>query len=271
MQNMFDLTGKVAVITGGGGALGGAIAEGLAAGGVKVAVLGRTLSSLQAVVDRIKEKKGEAKAIKGDVLDEVSLQSALDALIDTWGKVDILVNCAGGNMKGATIMPDQSFFDLSISDFDKVTALNLKGSIIPILVFGKSMADRGEGCIINVSSMAAQRPLTRVFGYAASKAAIDNMTKWLAVEMAQKFGEKIRVNAIAPGFFVGEQNRSLLYDEHGELSARGKTIIDHTPMKRFGNAEELRGVVNWLCSPAASFVTGTVIPIDGGFSAFSGI
>jgi NAD(P)-dependent dehydrogenase (short-subunit alcohol dehydrogenase family) len=271
MQNMFDLTGKVAVITGGGGALGSAIADGLAGAGVKVAVLGRTFSSLEAVVDRIGKKGGIAKAVQADVLNEASLKDALDTLVEDWAKIDILVNCAGGNMKGATIMPDQTFFDLSIADFDKVTALNLKGSIVPILVFGKSMAERGEGCIINVSSMAAQRPLTRVFGYAASKAAIDNMTKWLAVEMAQKFGEKIRVNAIAPGFFVGEQNRSLLYDEDGQLSARGKTIIDHTPMKRFGNAEELCGVVNWLCGPAASFVTGIVIPIDGGFSAFSGI
>ena len=238
---------------------------------MKVALLGRTLEKLESKAQEIKLVGGEALTLVADVLDESKLIIAKEKLLSEWGRIDILINCAGGNMAGATVMPSQTFFDLSINEFDKVTDLNLKGTVLPTLIFSQSMAEMKKGSIINVSSMAAQQPLTRVVGYAAAKAAIDNLTKWLAVEFAMKYGPGMRVNAIAPGFFVGEQNRRLLFDESGELSGRGQTIIDHTPMKRFGEPEELCGAVNWLCSDAASFVTGTVISIDGGFSAYSGV
>jgi len=270
MPNL-DLDGQVAVITGGAGVLGSAMAKGLAAAGVKVAILSRTLSKVEAVVAQIEEMGGTAMALAADVLEKTQLEAAKDKLVETWGRIDILVNAAGGNMPGATIMPSQTIFDLSMSDFDKVTDLNLKGTVLPTVVMGEVMAKQGTGSIVNISSMAAQRTITRVVGYSASKAAIDNFTRWMAVEMALKFGEGIRVNAIAPGFFVGEQNRRLLLNEDNTLTSRGQTIIDHTPMKRFGEPEELCGAMNWLCSQGAKFVTGIVIPVDGGFSAFSGI
>ncbi len=271
MKNSNDLKNKVAVITGGAGVLGGAIAKGLSEAGVFVGIMSRTVEKVENKVAEIESDGGKALAIPADVLNQDQLEKALSKIIEKWGRIDILINCAGGNMRGATITPDQTFFDLSIDDFDKVTALNIKGTLLPTLIFGKAMAPQKKASIINISSMTAQRPLTRVIGYAASKAAIENLTKWLAIEMAQKFGEGFRVNAIAPGFFIGEQNRRLLFDNDGSLSARGKTIIDHTPMKRFGEPEELCGAVNWLCSDAASFVTGTVVSIDGGFGAFSGV
>lgn len=266
-----DLDGQVAVITGGAGVLGSAMAKGLAAAGVKVGILSRTQSKVEAVVAQIEEMGGTAMALAADVLDKTQLEAAKDKLVAQWGRIDILVNAAGGNMSGATIMPSQTIFDLSMSDFDKVTDLNLKGTVLPTVVMGEVMAKQKSGSIVNISSMAAQRTITRVVGYSASKAAIDNFTRWMAVEMALKFGEGIRVNAIAPGFFVGEQNRRLLLNEDNTLTSRGQTIIDHTPMKRFGEPEELCGAMNWLCSQGAKFVTGIVIPVDGGFSAFSGI
>ena len=265
------LKDKVAVITGGAGVLGSAMASGLAAQGVKIALLGRTESKLKSVAEEIQESGGQAMILVADVLDKAQLVTANEKLLTTWNQLDILINCAGGNKSGATIMPDQNIFDLSLEDLDQVTALNLKGTILPTLVFAESMAKNGKGSIINISSMAAQQPLTRVFGYGMAKAGVDNATKWLAVEMAQKFGPGIRVNAVAPGFFASAQNRSLLYDEAGQLSSRGQTIIDHTPMKRFGNPEELCGIINWLSSDASIFVTGAIIPVDGGFSAFSGV
>lgn len=266
-----DLNGKVAVITGGGGALGGAMAKGLAMQGVKVVLLSRGKAKLNQQIELIEQMGGTGLAVAADVLDASSLESAKQRILNECGRIDILINAAGGNMKGATIMPEQTFFDLALEDFDKVTALNIKGTVLPIKIFGATIAEQGKGSILNISSMAAQKPLTRVVGYAASKAAIDNLTKWLAVELCKKYGEKIRVNAIAPGFFIGEQNRALLMNANGTYTDRAKTIIDHTPMSRFGEAEELCGVVNWLCSDAASFVTGAIIPIDGGFSAFSGV
>jgi len=213
----------------------------------------------------------ETLAIAGNVLEEASLKSARQQVLSRFGQVDILINAAGGNMPGATIPPDKTIFDLSIESFQKVSELNLTGSVIPSLVFGKVMADQKKGVIINISSMAAQNVITRVVGYSAAKAAIDNFTKWMAVEMARKFGEGIRVNAIAPGFFIGDQNRRLLLEEDGSLTERGKTIIVNTPMGRFGEADELNGTIHWLCSDAASFVTGAIVPIDGGFSVFSGV
>ncbi|MEL6718932.1 MAG: SDR family oxidoreductase [Bacteroidota bacterium] len=268
---MFDLTGKVAIVTGGAGALGGAMAMGLAKAGAKVGILSRTATKVEAKVAEIEAAGGEALTLVADVLDEAQLVAAKDKIVETWGSIDILINAAGGNMKGATITPTQTIFDLSMSDFDKVTALNLKGTVLPTTIFAKVMTEQKSGCIINISSMAAQQAITRVVGYSASKAAIDNFTKWMAVEMAHKFGEGIRVNAIAPGFFIGEQNRRLLLNEDGSLTQRGQTIINETPVKRFGEAEELISTVLWLCSDASSFITGIVVPVDGGFSAFSGV
>ena len=262
---------KVAVITGGSGALGSAMAKGLASEGMKVAILGRTLNTLKSALEDIKAINTNVIAVVADVLNQSSLESARSEVINTWGRIDILVNAAGGNVKGATIMPEDNFFDMKIEDFEKVTNLNIKGTVLPTLVFGKQMTLQNSGNIINISSMAAQKPLTRVVGYAASKAAIDNFTKWMAVEMATKHSENIRVNAIAPGFFIGEQNRSLLLNDDGSLTQRGNTIIAHTPMKRFGKAEELVSTLLWLCSDTSSFVTGITVPVDGGFSAFSGV
>lgn len=268
---MFNLSGKVAIITGGAGVLGSAMAKGLVQAGAKVAILSRTASKVEKAVADIKAIGGEGLALIADVLDESQLIDARNKVLKTWGRIDILVNAAGGNMKGATIMPDQDIFNLSMEDFTKVTDLNLKGTVLPTMVFAKEMATQKKGCIINISSMAAQQAITRVVGYSASKAAIDNFTKWMAVEMAHKFGEGIRVNAIAPGFFIAEQNRRLLTNEDGSLTARGQTIVNETPVKRFGKPEELVSTLVWLCSEGSSFITGIIVPIDGGFSAFSGV
>ena len=209
--------------------------------------------------------------IKCDVLSKKSIQDICLKIIQKWKRVDILLNAAGGNMPGATIGIDQNIFDLSIEDFEKVTELNLNGSVIPCLVFGEIMSKQGSGVIINYSSMSVDRVITRVVGYSASKAAIENFTRWMAVEMALKFNGKIRVNAIAPGFFIGNQNRALLINNDGSYTDRGNTIIKNTPMGRFGEAKELNGAIQFLCSDAASFITGIVLPIDGGFSSFSGV
>jgi len=268
---MFNLTGKVAIVTGGAGVLGGAMAEGLAKAGAKVGILSRTESKVLQKVKEIEDKGGEAIALVADVLDEKQLNAAKVKILQKWGQIDILINSAGGNMKGATILPNQSIFDLSMHDFTRVTDLNLKGTVLPTMVFGQAMATQKKGSIINISSMAAQQAITRIVGYSASKAAIDNFTKWMAVEMVNKFGEGIRVNAIAPGFFIAEQNRKLLIKEDGTYTDRAKTIIQNTPMKRFGQPEELISTMLWLCSDASTFITGIIVPIDGGFSAFSGV
>jgi len=269
LQNNY--TGKVAVITGGSGVLGFAIAKGLAFEGIKVAILGRTEETVQAKVDEIAALGGEAIGLKANILDLKELEEAKLKVIDKWGKIDILLNAAGGNIKGATIMPEDSFFNMDINELDEVTNLNLKGTILPTLVFGKEIAKQAKGSIINISSIAAQQILTRVVGYSASKAAVENFTKWLAVELAQKLSTHIRVNAIAPGFFIGKQNQDLLLNTDGSLTERGKTIIANTPMKRFGEPEELVSTALWLCSDASSFVNGIVVHVDGGFSAFSGV
>lgn len=271
MNTLFDISGKTVVITGGGGVLGGNMGHYLAAQGAQVCIMDLRGELAEKRAQEIQKKGGKAIALAGNVLEEESLQAAKKEILSQFGGVDVLINAAGGNMAGATISPDQTIFDLSIDSFKKVSELNLTGSVLPSLVFGKVMADNGKGVIINISSMAAKRVITRVVGYSAAKSAIDNFTMWMAVEMAQKFGEGIRVNAIAPGFFIGDQNRRLLLEEDGSLTDRGKTIITHTPMGRFGDADELNGTIHWLCSPAATFVTGIVVPIDGGFSAFSGV
>lgn len=268
---MNRLKGKVAIVTGGNGVLGGAIAKGFAAEGAKVGIMGRTETTVNEKVEEIKASGGEAFSLVADVLDREQLEACKDSILQEYGNIDILVNAAGGNVKGAVITPDQTLFDLNLDDLDKVNNLNFKGTLLPTLVFAQEMVQQKKGSIINISSMAAQRALTRVLGYAAAKAAVDNFTKWLAVEMNQKYGDGIRVNAIAPGFFIGEQNRDLLLNKDGSLTARGQTIVTQTPMKRFGKPEELQGVANWLASDEASFVTGIVVPVDGGFGAFSGV
>jgi len=270
-EQLFSLKDKVAVVTGGTGVLGGAIAHGLAAAGAKVAILGRRAERAAEVAEEIKATGGEAMALPADVLDKPSLESARTALIDKWGTVDILINAAGGTVQGAIIVGERTFFNMTEEAWHEVVDLNLTGTVLPSQSFGQVMAEKKSGVIINISSMSAQKPLTRVLGYGAAKSAIDNYTKWLAVEFAHKYGPGLRVNAIAPGFFLGDQNRALLINSDKSLTARGQTIIDHTPMKRFGEPDELVGATVWLCSDAARFVTGIVIPIDGGFMAFGGV
>lgn len=270
-MNPFDLTGKVALVTGGTGVLGGTIARGLAEAGAKVAILGRRQAVAEHLAASIRKGGGEAIATPADVLERGQLAQAREALLGRWGQLDILVNAAGGNVAGATVPPDGALFGLDGHAFRQVVDLNLLGTLLPIQVFGETMAAQRRGSIVNVSSMAAQRPLTRVAGYSAAKAAIDNLTRWLAVEFARKYGEGVRVNAIAPGFFVGEQNRALLLNDDGSLTARGRQIVEHTPMGRFGEPEELVGSAVYLASDASRFVTGIVVPVDGGFSAYSGV
>lgn len=272
LDELFGLEGKVAAITGGGGVLCGAMSRALGRVGVRVAVLDLFPEAAQRVASEVKALGGQAMAIACDVLDKASVEKAAEAVLEAFGRVDILINGAGGNKKQATTSPDLSFFDLPADAVQWVFNLNFLGTLLPSQVFGKKMAEQGEGVILNVSSMNAFRPLTRIPAYSAAKAAVSNFTQWLAVHMAQEYSPRIRVNAIAPGFFLTEQNRFLLTDEAtGELTPRGKVIIDHTPMRRFGDPEDLLGTVLWLLSPGAAFVTGVVVPVDGGFSAFSGV
>ncbi|GAA4303982.1 SDR family oxidoreductase [Aestuariibaculum suncheonense] len=270
-MSQFNLENKVVLVTGGGGVLGGSMAEYLLEQGATVIILHYKQDTVDATVERMKSISEKVDGFLCNVVDEASLQNVSDAIIANYGKIDVLINAAGGNMPGATIGPTQSFFDINMDDFRKVVDLNLFGSIIPSIIFGKEMVKNKSGVIINISSMAAERAITRVAGYSASKAAIDNYTKWLAVELATKYGDGLRVNAIAPGFFIGNQNRALLLNEDGSYTDRGNTIIKNTPMKRFGEADELHGALHYLCSDASKFVTGIVIPVDGGFSAFSGV
>jgi NAD(P)-dependent dehydrogenase (short-subunit alcohol dehydrogenase family) len=268
---LFDLEGQVAIVTGGTGVLGGAMARGLARAGAKVGVLGRRREKAEAAVRTIEEMGGEALALPADVLDRGQLEAARGAVEERWGRLDVLVNAAGGNMPQVTLEPGQSFFDVPVEGMDPVVALNLKGTLLPSQVFGETMARAGRGSIVNVSSMAAERAMTRVVGYGVAKAGVENAIRWLAAELARSFGAGMRVNAIAPGFFVGEQNRKLLLDEDGSLTPRGRTIIDHTPAGRFGEPDDLVGALVWLCGPGAGFVNGVIVPVDGGFGAFSGV
>jgi NAD(P)-dependent dehydrogenase (short-subunit alcohol dehydrogenase family) len=268
---LFSLNNKVAVVTGGTGVLGSTMAQGLAMAGARVGILGRRAEKAAEIAAAIEAQGGQAMPLKADVLDRTQLEAVRAAVIEQWGRVDILVNAAGGNIPQATVVGDLSFFDLSKEAFNQVLDLNLVGTLLPCQVFGQVMVQQESGSIINISSMAAQRPLTRVVGYAAAKAGIDNFTRWLAVELAQKYGPALRVNAIAPGFFVGQQNRDFLLKADGSYTERGQLIIDHTPMGRFGQPKELVGAAVWLAGEASRFVTGIVIPIDGGFSAFGGV
>jgi NAD(P)-dependent dehydrogenase (short-subunit alcohol dehydrogenase family) len=264
------LGGRVAVVTGGYGVLGASLASGLAASGARVAILGRRREAADAQAALIRAAGGDATVLVADVLDETQVRAARDELLAAWGRVDILVNAAGGNVARAR-NDDRSIFDVPMDAFEEALRLNLHGAIIPTMVFAASMAAAGSGSIVNISSMAAIRALSGVLGYSVAKTGIDSFTKWMAVELARKHGDGLRVNAIAPGFFVSVQNQKVLINPDGSYTDRAQRIIEHTPMGRFGRPEELLGVVNWLCSDAASFVTGAVIPVDGGFSVYSGV
>ena len=272
IKELFDLSGKVAVLTGGGGVLCGALSRALGKIGVKVAVLDIFPDAATKVVADIKAEGGKAIAVKCDVLDKASIEEAKDAVIEAFGRVDILINGAGGNKKEATTGPDAPFFDLPADAVQWVFNLNFIGTLLPSQVFGKLIAEQGEGSILNISSMNAFRPLTKIPAYSGAKAAVSNFTQWLAVHMSQNYSTNVRVNAIAPGFFLTAQNRFLLLDEaSGNWTPRGQQILDHTPMGEFGKPEDLIGTVFWLLSPSARFVHGVVVPIDGGFSAYSGV
>ena len=269
MKNLFDIKNYVVVITGGTGVLGRCIGKYLALNGAKVILLGRREDVGAAVVADIKKAGGEAEFMTCDVMEQTMVQATCDAIVAKYGKVDTLLNAAGGNQKGATIGPDQNFFDLDPEQFQKVLNLNLVGTVIPTQVFLKPMVEQGKGSIINFSSMAAFRPLTRVCGYAAAKAGISNFTEYMAHECAKKFGEGIRVNAIAPGFFITDQNRALLTNPDGSYTERGKDVVRQTPFGRMGKPEELCGTIHYLMSDASSFVTGTVAVVDGGFNIYA--
>ena len=269
MYELFNIKDKVVVITGGTGVLGASMVEYLAAHGAKVAVLARNKEKGDALIAKIKANGGEAMFLQTDVSNETVLQQNAKDIVDKYGKVDVLINGAGGNMPGATIGPNNTIFDLKLDDFSKVVDLNLMGTVIPTVVFAKYMVDAKKGNIINITSASAIRPLTRVAGYGAAKAAVSNFTQYMAGELATKYGEEFRVNAICPGFFITEQNRTLLTNSDGSYNDRGNTIIAHTPFRRFGNPEDLLGTLHYLTSDASKFVTGTVAIVDGGFDAFS--
>ncbi len=273
-MNLFRLDGKVAALTGGGGVLASAIAVGLGAVGARIAVCDLVLEKAERTAADLRGKGMDARAYAMDVLSKTSLEAGCEAIRRDFGGVDILVNAAGGNLPEASTNAERSFFDIPLPSLEKVVALNLfGGAILPAQVFGRVMVENVDGgSILNISSMNAIRPLTRIPGYSAAKAAVSNFTQWLAVHVAQTYNPNLRVNAIAPGFCLTDQNRYLLTDpKTGEVTERGKTILAHTPMGRYGEPEDLVGTAVWLASPAARFVTGIVVPVDGGFSAFSGV
>ena len=269
MYKLFDIKDRVIVITGGTGVLGASMVEYLAAHGAKVAVLARNEEKGNTLIEKVKANGGDAMFLQTDVADEEVLKNNAEDIVAKYGKIDVLINGAGGNMPGATIGPKNTVFDLKIDDFRKVVDLNLMGTVIPSIVFAKYKVDENKGNIINITSASAIRPLTRVAGYGAAKAAVSNFTKYMAGELATKFGEEFRVNAICPGFFITEQNRTLLTNSDGSYTDRGNTIIAHTPFRRFGNPEDLLGALHYLASDASKFVTGTVAIVDGGFDSFS--
>lgn len=272
LQTLFDVRGLTAVITGGSGVLGSVMARALAKAGARVAILSLHAASSVKVVETIRADGGEAIGISCDVRDRTNIERACTEVLDNFGHIDMLINAAGGNSPQATTSANTSFFDLDIHAVDSVLGLNFTGTFQSCQIFGRDMAKRKQGVIVNIVSMNALRPLTRIPAYSAAKAAVANFTQWLAVHMAQEYSPSIRVNAIAPGFFLTEQNRFLMIDAaSGEPTARGQAIMNHTPMGRLGAPEDLLGTLFWLVSPASTFVTGTVIPVDGGFSSFSGV
>lgn len=267
----FSLSGKVIVITGATGVLGEAFSLAAAAAGAKVAILGRNEERAEERVAAIKARGGEAIAVLTDVLDEQAVIKARDQIIDTWGTIDGLVNAAGGNIPGATIKPEDDLFDANIEDTKKAVELNLFGTVVPTHVFGRVIAEKGKGSIVNISSLAAQQALTRVMGYTLAKCAIEGYTKWMAVELAQRYGDKVRVNAIAPGVFLTEQNRSLLTNEDGSYTDRAQRFVNNTAFARLGDPAELTGTLIYLLSDASGFVSGETILVDGGFTAWTGV
>lgn len=271
LQNLFNLRDKVAVLTGGGGVLAGEMAKGFLQAGAKAVLLDINENSLKERIEELKTNGGEIIGLKCNVLEEENIENVRHEILKKFKRIDILVNAAGGHVSGAVIGVNQTIFDMKIEQFKKVMDLNLNGTVLPSLVFGKTMADQKSGSIINISSMASQRAISRAVGYSAAKSGIDNFTRWMAVELSQKFGNRIRVNAIAPGFLLTNQNRELLTNQDGSLTERGNTIINMTPFKRFGEPEELVGAILWLAGDASKFVTGAIIPIDGGFSSYSGV
>ncbi len=273
MKNLlFDIDDKVIVVTGAAGVLAGGVARYLLEQGATLVMLDLRQEAVEKVVEECKNTI--APNVSGyvcNVLDQENLGEVYEKIMAEHGRIDVLLNGAGGNMPGATVGPDQTIFDLKMDDYSKVLDLNLKGSVIPTITFARAMAQQKSGCIVNFSSMSATQALTRVLGYSNAKAAIENFTRWMAVELAQKFGGNIRVNAIAPGFFIGNQNRALLLNEDGSYTERGRQVINKTPMGRFGEQDEVYGCIHYLISDASKFVTGSVLPVDGGFSAFTGV
>ena len=270
-SNPFDLTDKKVLFSGATGVLGAAMALYLASHGAEILILGRTPEKVNALRDQILAQGSKAWGYYADVTDEESLEKVAQLISAQQETIDVLINAAGGNMPGAVIRPDQTFLDLDTGALKDVMDLNYLGTVFPIKAFLPLLLNNNKGSILNISSMAATRPMTRVMGYASAKAAIDNLTKWLAVELAAKYGPNFRVNGLAPGFFLTEQNRTLLTEQDGSLTTRGQQIISHTPMNRFGQPEDLLGALHWLCSDASSFVTGSVVAVDGGFSAYAGV
>ncbi|MCK5676349.1 MAG: SDR family oxidoreductase [Verrucomicrobia bacterium] len=271
MKNLFDLSDKVVAVTGAAGVLAGGTAKYLQEQGAFVIYLDLFQEKVDETVAEAKQISDKCCGYACNVLDQDALDSVYEKIMADIGRIDVLVNGAGGNMPGATIGPDQDVFDLKMGDYSKVLDLNLKGTVMPTMTFAKVFKAQGSGCVVNFSSMSAGQCLTRVLGYSNAKAAIDNFTKWMATEMALKYGDGIRVNALAPGFFVSHQNRALLINEDGSYTERGQQVINKTPFRRFGEQEEVYGTIHYLISEAAKFVTGTVIPVDGGFSAFTGV
>lgn len=267
----FSLGGKVIVITGGTGVLGGFFAEAIAAAGAKVAVLGRNKDRANERVQSVQKAGGAAIAVIADVLDEQQMVNAKEMVLRQWGKIDGLINAAGGNIPGAVISPDQNLFSAKIEDIKKAVDLNLYGTVIPTQIFAEEMAQHKEGVILNISSLAAQRPLTRVLGYSMAKSAIESYTQWMAIELAQRYGDGMRVNALAPGVFLTVQNKDLLLNKDGSYSGRTQKFVTHTPFGRLGLPEELTGTVIWLMSDASRFVNGEIVLVDGGFNAYSGV
>jgi NAD(P)-dependent dehydrogenase (short-subunit alcohol dehydrogenase family) len=269
--SLFDLSQRVVVITGATGVLAGSAARYLAAQGARIVFLGRDQKKLDRALAETRGLPGETVGFSCDVLDVAGLERVRDDVLARFGRIDALINAAGGNQPGATITPDKTFLDLDLAAYRQVLALNLEGTVVPTFVFAKTFAAQKRGCIVNFSSMASTQAITRVVGYSSAKAAVDNFTRWLAVELANKYGQGLRVNAVAPGFFVADQNRRLLLNEDGTPTTRGQTVLAKTPFKRFGEAPDLHGALHFLLSDASAFVTGTVLAVDGGFSCFSGV
>ncbi|SHJ34597.1 NAD(P)-dependent dehydrogenase, short-chain alcohol dehydrogenase family [Arenibacter nanhaiticus] len=272
MNSLFSIVNKIYVLSGGTGSLGGSIATYLVDNGATVLLLGRSEDKLKAKCQELNDLRPDsAHFFVVDVLNKTELKLVKEAILAKFGKLDGIVNLAGGNIPGATLSPEQTIYDIELEDTHKVLDINLMGTVIPTIVLSEIMAEQGYGSIVNISSMAAKQTISRVLGYSMAKAGVDIFTKWMANELASKFSDKLRVNAIAPGFFIGNQNRKLLTNEDGSYTDRGEKIIANTPMDRFGDTSELNGMVHYLLSDAASFVTGSVYEVDGGFSSFSGV